>query len=223
MNVIQQGWAFLTASAHWHGSDGIPTRFAEHLQYTALALFIAAAVALPLGLLAGHTRRGGFAVTTLANVARALPTLGVLVLLIFFWLGVELRALVISLVALGIPPILLNTYEGIRSVDPQLTDAARGMGLKPAQVLFRAEFPAALPLILTGLRGGAVQILATATIAAYGPFGGFGRYIIDGYALQDYEQVIGGAFLVAATSILLLAFFGLLRRLLVSPGIRKQG
>jgi osmoprotectant transport system permease protein len=222
MTLFSDAWRFLSTSANWHGTDGIPNRFTEHLEYSALAVLIGALIALPLGLLTGHTKRGGFAVTALANAARALPTLGVLVLLVITY-SIKFSIVMIPLVALTVPPILLNTYEGIRSVDPELTDAARGMGLRPWQVLWKAEIPAALPLILTGLRAGAVQAVATTAIAAYVSFGGLGRYIIDGLATVDYNQVVGGAVLIVAAAILNLLFFALLRRFLVSPGIRKQG
>jgi osmoprotectant transport system permease protein len=221
VNIFQYAWSFLTTAANWHGTDGIPNRFLEHFQYSGLALLIGAAIALPLGLLTGHTNRGGLAVTTLANIARALPTLGVLILLVVI-MGVKFRAVMIPLVALTIPPILLNTYEGIRGVDPELTDAARGIGLRPWQVLWKAEIPAAMPLILTGLRGGAIQAVATMTLAATASFGGLGRYIIDGLARVDYTEVVGGSTLLVIAAILTLAIFAVLRRVLVSPGIRKQ-
>ena len=136
-------------------------------------MLIGALIAFPLGLLTGHTKRGGLVVTSLANVARALPTLGLVVLLVVV-LGVKSGAVMIPLVALTVPPILLNTYEGVRNVDPQLTDAAKGMGLRPWQVLWRAEVPAALPLILTGFQFAAVNAVANTAIAAYSSFGGTG-------------------------------------------------
>lgn len=221
MNVLSDAWGWLTTSANWHGSDGIPTRFLEHFEYSLEAVLIGALIAFPLGLLTGHIKRGGLLVTALANVARALPTLGVVVLLVVV-MGVKFRAVMIPLVALTVPPILLNTYEGVRNVDPQLTDAAKGMGLRPWQVLWRAEVPAALPLILTGFQFAAVNAVANTAIAAYSSFGGLGRFVIDGLATTDYGQVAGGAVLIVIAAILNLTFFAVLRRLLVSPGLQPR-
>jgi osmoprotectant transport system permease protein len=186
-----------------------------------MAVVLGALIALPLGLLTGHTHRGGPAVSALANVARALPTLGTVVLLVII-MGVKFRAVMIPLVALTVPPILLNTYEGVRNVSPELTDAAKGMGLRPWQVLWKAEVPAAMPLILTGLQAGAVNAVANVAIAAYVSFGGLGRFIIDGYSTTDYAQVAGGAILIVVAALLNLLFFAVMRRVLVSPGIRHK-
>jgi osmoprotectant transport system permease protein len=221
VNVLSQAWGWLTTSANWSGSDGIPTRFVQHFEYSVEAVIIGALIAFPLGLLTGHTKRGGPLVTSLANVARALPTLGLVVLLVVV-MGVKFRAVMIPLVALTVPPILLNTYEGVRNVDPQLTDAAKGMGLRPWQVLWRAEVPAALPLILTGFQFAAVNAVANTAIAAYSSFGGLGRFVIDGLATTDYGMVAGGAVLIVFAAILNLVFFAILRWLLVSPGLRQK-
>jgi len=221
VNILSEAWGWLTTAANWHGTDGIPNRFVEHFEYSAEAVLIGALIAFPLGLLTGHTKRGGVAVTSLANVARALPTLGLVVLLVVV-MGVKFRAVMIPLVALTVPPILLNTYEGVRTVDPQLTDDAKGMGLRPWQVLWRAEVPAALPLILTGFQFAAVNAVANTAIAAYSSFGGLGRFVIDGFATTDYGMVTGGAILIVVAAILNLLFFTALRRLLISPGLRQK-
>ncbi|GAA1994794.1 ABC transporter permease [Catenulispora subtropica] len=221
MNVLSDAWGWLTTAGNWHGSDGIPVRFLQHFEYSIEAVLIGALIAFPLGLLTGHTKRGGLVVSSLANVARALPTLGLVVLLVVV-LGVKFSAVMIPLVALTIPPILLNTYEGVRHVDPQLTDAATGMGLNQWQVLWRAEVPAALPLILTGFQFAAVNAVANTAIAAYSSFGGLGRFIIDGLATTDYGEVAGGAVLIVIAAILNLLFFAVLRRLMVSPGLRPR-
>jgi osmoprotectant transport system permease protein len=126
------------------------------------------------------------------------------------------------LIALAIPPILLNTYEGVRGVDPRLVDAAKGIGMTGPQVVLRAEVPAAMPLILLGLRTAAVQIVSTATIAAQASFGGLGRFIVDGLYREDYQSVIGGAVLVAALAVVVLGLFAVLRRLVVSPGVSRR-
>lgn len=222
MNVIHFVNAFFSDSAHWHGYDGIPTRLREHLQYSLIALAIAAAVGLPVGLLTGHTGRGGNALALIATAARALPSFGLLVLM-FILLGFGLVPVMIPLVVLAIPPILVTTYEAVRSVDPSPVDAARGMGMAEPRVLFQVELPVALPLILSGLRSAAIQIVSTATIAAYVSLGGLGRYVIDGLYQRNYEKVVGGATLVAALALATLALFWAADRITVSPGVRRNG
>jgi len=210
---------WLRDPAHWSGSNGIPTRLVEHLGYTGLALLIALVIAVPLGLVIGHTGRGGFLVVSLANSLRALPTLGLLVLLVLL-LGIGLGAPLIALIVLAVPPILAGSYAGVRAVDPAVVDAARGVGMRGSDVLLRVELPNALPLILGGVRSAALQVISTATVAAFVALGGLGRYIIDGLAVRDYPQMAAGSLLVALLAII--ADLGLagLQRALVSPGLR---
>jgi osmoprotectant transport system permease protein len=222
MNLTDQitsAWNWLTASSHWSGADGIPHRLLEHLGYSLLALAIAAVIALPLGALVGHTGRGGFLVVSFANLARAVPTLGLLLLVVTVT-SIGLTPVIIPLIALATPPILVNTYEGIRAVDADIKDAAKGMGMRGPGVLLKAEVPVAMPLILLGLRTAAIQVVATATIAAYAGIGGLGRYIVDGLSRKDYPSVVGGSVLVVVLAILVqLAFVGI-RRTAVSQGLR---
>jgi len=221
MNVLHLINAFFSDGSHWHGYDGIPTRLREHVQYTLIALAIAAAIGLPVGLLTGHTGRGGNTVAFVATAGRALPSFGLLVLM-FVLLGLGLTPVMIPLVVLAVPPILVTTYEAVRSVDPSPVDAARGMGMGEARVLFQVELPVALPLILSGLRSAAIQIVSTATIAAYVALGGLGRYIVDGLFQLNYEKVVGGATLVAVLALVTLGFFGLVGRFTVSKGVRRS-
>ncbi|MFD8914910.1 ABC transporter permease [Streptomyces sp. NPDC059575] len=221
MNVLDFARAFFEDNAHWHGYDGIPTRLLEHLGYSLEALVLAAVIALPVGLITGHLGRGGNAIALVATAARALPSFGLLVLM-FFWLGFGVLPVMIPLVVLAVPPILVTAYEAIRSVDPSPVDAARGMGLTETRILFQVELPVALPVILGGLRTAAVQIVSTATIAAYVSFGGLGRYIIDGLYQKDYAKVVGGATLVAGMALATLVLFWALSRLVVSPGVRRS-
>ncbi|MFZ3570117.1 ABC transporter permease [Streptomyces sp. BH097] len=205
--------AWLVGGEQWAGSDGIATRIAEHLQYSLLATLVAAAIALPVGLLIGHTGRGAFLAINLSSFGRALPTVG-LVVLVFLASGLSMWPVYIALVALAVPSIVTNTYAGMTAVDPEVRDAARGQGMKAHQVLFQVELPLALPLIMTGLRLALIQVVATATIAAYVSFGGLGRYVFDGLAQRDLVQVLGGAVLVAVVAIVLdLALSGLQRLL----------
>ncbi|WP_329259874.1 ABC transporter permease [Streptomyces sp. NBC_01478] len=221
MNVLSYINAFFSDSSHWHGYDGIPTRLLEHIRYSLQALAIAAAIGLPIGLVTGHYGRGGNAIALAATGSRSLPTFGLLVLMVT-WLGFGLGPVMIPLVVLAIPPILVTTYEAVRSVDPSPVDAARGMGMHESRILFQVELPGALPLILSGIRSAAIQIVSTATIAAYVGLGGLGRYIIDGLYQKNYEKVVGGATLVAGMALVTLAVFWGIARLAVSPGVRRS-
>lgn len=222
MNLTDQinaAWNWLTASSHWSGGDGIPHRFLEHVGYSLLAVAIAAVIALPLGALVGHSGRGGFIVVSVANIARAIPTLGLLLLVVTIT-SIGLTPVIVPLIALATPPILVNTYEGIRGVDPDIRDAAKGMGMTGTGVLLKAEVPVAMPLILLGLRTAAIQVVATATIAAYAGIGGLGRYIVDGLARKDYPSVVGGSVLVVLLAVVVQLVFVGIRRAVLSPGLR---
>jgi osmoprotectant transport system permease protein len=221
VNLLNLAWHWFAQSAQWHGTDGIPNRLLEHLGYAGLALGIAALLALPAGLLIGHTGRGAFLIVNSANAARSLPTLG-LVILLAITVSVGATPVIVALVALAIPPVLVNTYEGVRQVDRELVSAARGMGMTSVQVLLRVELASALPLVLLGLRTAAIQTVSTATVAAYVGLGGLGRYIIDGLARRDYESVVGGATVVALLAIAIEVLFAVADRAIVSPGIRQR-
>jgi osmoprotectant transport system permease protein len=221
VNLLHFINAFFSDSAHWQGYDGIPTRVGEHVRYTLEALAIAAVIALPVGLVTGHYGRGGNALALIAVAGRALPTFGLLVLMTLL-VGFGMVNVMTPLVILAVPPILVTAYEAMRSVDPSPVDAARGMGMSEAGILFQVELPAALPLILSGLRSGAIQIVSTATIAAYVSLGGLGRYIVDGLYQRDYEKVVGGATLVAGLALVTLAVFWAVTRAVVSAGVRRS-
>jgi osmoprotectant transport system permease protein len=221
MSFFNFAWQWLTVSSHWSGSNGVPARLIEQVEYTALAMVIAAAIALPVGILIGHTGRGGVVMISLANIWRSLPTLGLLVLA-FILSGGASWAWLIPLVALAIPPIMVTTYEGVLGVDADLKDAAAGMGMTSRQALFKVEVPVALPLILLGLRTASIQVVATATIAAYISLGGFGRYIIDGLATNNYGLVAGGAACVVVLALVVQFAFAGVARLTVSAGLRQQ-
>ncbi|MFI6579328.1 ABC transporter permease [Nocardiopsis sp. NPDC050513] len=221
MEILTDLCLWFADPAQWSGDAGIPARLGEHVYYSVLALVLSSLVAVPLGLLTGHTGVGGFATTSLANFARALPTIGVLFLVVLF-AGIGLVPVVCALVALAVPPILVNTHEGVRGVEPRLRDAALGMGMRGREVLLGLELPVAAPLILIGMRTAAVQVVATATIAAYVGVGGLGRYIVDGQARQDLTMMLGGSVLVVALAVATTLLFAGLRRLLVAPGLRAE-
>lgn len=202
MNLFSQAFTYIFDGGNWAGPTGIGARIIEHLWYSLLAVVISAAIAIPIGLLIGHLRRGEAVVVGLVNALRSLPTLGILVFLVLV-VGLGLVPPIIALVLLGIPPLLAGTYSGIANVDANVVDAARAMGMTELQVLFRVEIPNALPLIIGGLRNTTLQIIATATVAAYVNLGGLGRYIFDGLALYDYGRVLVGAVLVAVLTLVI--------------------
>jgi len=198
--MFTSAWDYITDPANWSGPTGIGTRIVQHLWYSLLAVAGAALVAVPAGLAIGHFRRGQIVVVGVVNALRSLPTLGVLTLLVLL-LGLGLVPPILALVLLAIPPLLAGTYAGVANVDRSVVDAAEAMGMTPLQVLCRVEIPNALPLILGGVRSAALQVIATATVAAYVNLGGLGRYIFDGLALRSYDRVLVGAILVAVLAL----------------------
>jgi osmoprotectant transport system permease protein len=213
---------FFGNGANWSGPDGIPARLLEHLEFSALALLLAVLIAVPLGLLIGHTGRGEVLVVVSANLARALPTLGLLVMFVLLLGSSSIWPVIIPLVLLSVPPILVNTFEGIKGVDPDLRDAAYGMGLRGRQVLGRVLVPVALPLILLGCRLSAIQVVATTTVAAYTGLGGLGRYVIDGFATKDYASVVGGSVLIVLFALVVQILFTLVQRVTISAGVSQR-
>jgi len=225
MDPITVTAQWLADPAQWEGPNGIPARLLEHLYISGVSLGIAVLVALPLGLWIGHTGRLSWLVLSSANAWRALPSFAVIGLLVPFTtridpsLGFTLYPTVVAMIVLAGPPILVNSYEGIAGVERDLVDAARGMGMRERQILFGLEVPLALPVIATGIRLAAVQVIATATLGAVFGFGGLGRFIVLGDANQDNGELFGGVFLVAALALITYGLFVLLERLLVSPGL----
>lgn len=183
-------------------------RIGEHLEYTALAVLAAVVIAVPLGLFIGHTGRGIFLVVSAVNALRALPTLGMLLLGVLLW-GLGLVPPTVALLLLGVPPLLAGTYSGIANVDRTVVEAARAMGMTERQVLLGVEVPNALPLILSGLRTATLQVVATATVAAYASLGGLGRYLIDGIKVRQFHLALVGAIMVTALALLLDAMLAL--------------
>ncbi|MGV9820985.1 ABC transporter permease [Nocardia xishanensis] len=202
MNLFVDAWHYFTDSANWGGPTGIETRLAQHLWYTVLAVAGSALIAVPLGLIIGHRRRGAAVLVGFANAMRALPTLGLLTFLVLL-LGLGLIPPLLALLTVGIPPLLAGAYAGVANVPADVVDASRAMGMTERQILFRVEVPNAMPILVNGLRGATLQVVATATIAAYVNLGGLGRYIFDGLGLHRYDRVLVGALLVAALAMLL--------------------
>lgn len=227
---------------NWWGPSGLLVRIREHVEYTLIILVLAMLIALPLGLLIGHTGRGVVAVVGVANALRAVPTLG-MVILLELWITPKIHAtgaipgllqrgalpffipVVIVLILLALPPILTNTYAGVNNVDPAVRDAAKGMGMTGWQVVRQVEVPCALPLITSGIRSATLQVIATLTVAAYLPFlGGLGRFINDGAEqlndLQNgYPAMVAAGLTVALLAVAADGLLNLLERAVVSPGV----
>lgn len=211
---------FFTRANYW-GAEGIVRRVVEHMAMSGAAVATAMVVALPLGLVLGHTGRGGPLAINISNLGRAVPSFAIIVLMASI-VGIGARPAYIALVALAVPPMVTNTYTAIRGVDPEVRESAMGMGLTGAQVLRRVEVPMGMPLIMAGIRTSAVQVVATATLAALVGWGGLGRYIIDGLATRDLVEVFVGAVLVAALSLLVEAGLAMLQRAAVPRGLRAS-
>ncbi|WP_049579480.1 ABC transporter permease, partial [Streptomyces sp. SBT349] len=225
MGVIPDAWTWLTTGANWSGEGGVGSRLAEHLYLTGVCLVLACALALPLALWLGHgggRRLGGALAINISNAGRAVPTFAVLVLLSLGPLGGhgDLPT-IIALVLFAVPPLLTNAYVGVSEADRDVVEAARGMGMSPWQLLARVEIPLAFPLIMTGVRTAAVQVVATATLAALAAGGGLGRIITAGFATYDTAQVVAGAMVVAVLALLVEGVLALAQRLL-DPGRRKR-
>jgi len=213
--------AWLTDGAHWQGADGVPHRLAEHLAVSGASVALAGVIALPIAFALGHFRRGGSLAVNLSNASRAVPTFGLLILLAVTPVGFGNRAAIVALTLFAIPPLLTNAYIGVRDVDAEVREAARGMGMTGWQLLRRVELPLALPLVAAGLRTAAVQVVATATLAAYVGGGGLGRLIADGFGRGDAAMTTAGGVLVALLALTVeVALAGLQRRL--TPGPRNQ-
>lgn len=212
MSLLEETVAWFSDPAQWSGATGIPWRLAQHIGYTALAVAVAALVAVPLGLYIGHTGKWRNLAVLSTGALRALPTLGLLTLLAL-QLGIGLSAPIIALAVLCIPPLLAGIYSGLEAVDPATVDAARAQGMTEAHVILRVELPLAMPLIIGGLRSAVLQVIATATVAAFIGVGGLGRYIIDGLAVSDTARVLGGAVVVVILALVIDALFAAAQRL----------
>jgi osmoprotectant transport system permease protein len=221
VNVLSDAFVWLNDPLNWQGKQGIPYLTYEHLYISFFAVFWAALLAWPVALVLGHTGRGGGFTVLLTNVSRAIPTLALLTIFAATDIGFGNRATIVALAVFAIPPLLTNTYVGIRGVDRDVVEAARGMGLSGRTVLLRVELPLAVPLIAAGLRTAAVQVVATATLAALVGGGGLGVIINSGFGQQDRPQILAGGILVALLALLTEAVLALLQRS-VTPG-RSRG
>lgn len=234
MSVIQEVIAWFGEASTWAGSNGIPTRMKEHLMLSGTALVLAAPLAIAVGLFIGHTRKAEFISVTIANLGRAIPSFAILAFVfpitLRLGLGLGFWPTVVALFFLAIPPILTNTYVGVKGVDQDTLEAAKGMGMSGRQILFGIEIPLAARLIVSGLRTSAVQVVATATLGAVIASGGLGRYIVDGFAFGTFgpggvegrQMVVGGAILVALLALITEVGLGFLERLMVPRGMTPR-
>jgi osmoprotectant transport system permease protein len=228
--VIADIAAWFTDPAHWTGPNGIPTRILEHVEICVVALLIAAAIGLPIGIWIGHTRRYVRFAINLANLGRAVPSLAAIAIIVPITQaisprggGFDLYPTIIAMVLLAIPPILVNTYAGISEVDRDLVESARGMGLREREILRGVELPIALPVVIGGIRSATVQVIATATLGAIYGLGALGRYIISGLQQNDANGMLfGGVILVALLALTAEGLLALVQRKLTSPGLRPS-
>jgi len=221
MDVLRDAFTWLNDPLNWSGRNGIVALAIEHLRLSLIAVLLAAVVALPIGVWLGHRRSGGVLTVVLANTSRALPTFALLT--IFASTGLfGARATILAVAIFAIPPILANAFTGLMEVDPDVRDAARGMGMSGSRALFQAELPLALPLIGAGLRTATTQVLATVPLAALVGGKSLGSIIVSGMALQKYGQVVAGALLVAVLCLLIEAVLATVQRLLTPEPLRAR-
>ncbi|MEU6348498.1 ABC transporter permease subunit [Streptomyces sp. NPDC047072] len=214
MHTLTDAWDWLADSAHWAGEDGIWHRLLQHLVLTLVCLVVSCLIALPVAVVLGHLGKGGALAVNISNIGRAVPTFAVLVLLLLTPVGDWGEGpTVVALVLFAVPPLLTNAYVGMREVDRSIVQAARGMGMTGRQVMFHVELPLSLPLLLNGVRIAAVQLVATATIAALAGGGGLGRIITAGFNLASTPQVVAGAVLVAVFALIVEGVFETAERL----------
>lgn len=218
MNLFGEALAWILDPANMTGPTGWVARLLEQLAYTFGAVAIAAVIAVPFGYLVGHTGRGRDVAVSLSGGFRALPSLGVIILLAL-GLGIGFRAPLLTFVIIAIPPILAGAYAGFEAVDRKTIDAARAMGMTEWQVVTRVEIPLGLPLLIGGIRSAVLQVVATATLAAYVSGGALGAFIFQAFATKNYPLALAASILVTALALVLEGIFALIQRLVVPRGV----
>ncbi|MEN2737672.1 ABC transporter permease [Microbacterium sp. X-17] len=211
------GWLF--DPVNWAGPGGIPARTGEHILYTLLTLLIACAIALPIGFAIGHTGRFRGLAVGVSGALRALPTLGLVVYLALIMANITILPPLIALTILAIPPLLAGAYSGLESVNRSTIDAARAVGMTEWQIFAKVELPLSLPLVIGGIRSGALQVIATWTVAAILPVGGLGRFLFDGLAVQNYPEMLGGSIIVVVLALVVDGLFAITQKLVVPRGV----
>lgn len=218
MNYLIDAVNWVLDPANYQGAGSIPARILEHLFFTFVTLLLASAIAIPIGYAIGHTGRGLSVAVAVAGGLRALPTLG-MVTLVGLWVGIGLTAPYVALTILAIPPVLAGAYTGFRAIDRGTIDAARGVGMSEGQIVRKVEVPLGLPLLIGGIRSAVLQVIATATLAAYVSDFGLGRYLFTGLKTADYAQMLGGSILVILLALVLEGIFAVLQRVVVPRGV----
>ena len=220
MSVLDGAVRWLNDPLNWQGPQGVPHLTLQHLYISGAAVAIAAVTAIPLGVWLGHRQRGGGFVLVLSNLSRAVPTLALLTIFVVAFLDFGNRPTILALAVFAVPPLLANAYIGVAGIDPDARDAAVGMGMSGREVLRHVELPLAVPLIAAGFRTAAVQVVATATLAALVAGGGLGNIINFGFSQRRFDQVLAGGFLVAVLCLLVEGVLALLQRRLTPAGLR---
>jgi osmoprotectant transport system permease protein len=224
VNVWQQALVWLNDPLNWTNPDGILVRTREHLQISVAAVAIACLVAWPIGIWLGHIGRGDAFIVAVANLTRAMPTVALLTIFPLTIIGFGFPAITLALAIFAVPPLLANAYLGVREVDPEVRDAARGMGLSGRQLVARVELPLAVPYLASGFRTAAVQVVATATLAAFVNGGGLGMIISRGFGLglgSGGGQVVAGGLLVIVLCLGLEGLLAVAERLVTPRPLRQ--
>jgi osmoprotectant transport system permease protein len=225
VNYLQQAFVWLNDPLNWTNPGGILARTAEHLEISATALAIGIVLAWPVGIWLGHLGRGGPLVIAVANLTRAVPTVALLTIFPLTFIGFGFPAIVVAMAIFAVPPLLANAYLGVQEVDPEVRDAATGMGMSGRQRVLRVELPLAVPYLATGFRTAAVQVVATTTLAAFVNGGGLGMIITRGFGLginSGADQIIAGGLVVIALCLALDGVLAIAQRLVTPAPLRRE-
>lgn len=220
MNLLLDALGWIFSPERLTGSSPLPAAIGLHLFYTFLAVVIAAVIAIPLGYYIGHTGKGRNLAVGVSGAARAIPSFGLILVLVLV-IGVTQKPLAatIAFVLLGIPSMLAGAYAGLEAIDRRVIDSARAVGMTEWQILFKVEIPLGLPLLIGGIRAGALQIVATVVLAAYVTLGGLGTYIIQGIPLRRFDMILGAAIVIVVLALVLDGLFALIQHLVVPRGV----
>jgi osmoprotectant transport system permease protein len=222
---FREGFVWLNDPLNWTNPDGLIDRLQEHLVISALAVLLACLIGWPIGIWLGHRGRGGGAVITFSNLTLAIPTVALLTILPLTPLGFGKPPVVAALAVFAIPPLLANAYTGLRQIDPETRDAARGMGLSGSQVLRRVELPLSVPYLAAGLRTAVVQVIATAALAAFVNGGGLGQIISAGFGIGISNggggQIVAGGIAVAGLALIFEGLLAGLQRSVTPRALRR--
>jgi osmoprotectant transport system permease protein len=222
MDVLSEFWDYITTASNWTGDHGILALTIAHIRVSVFATAVAALLALPPAVALGHKRRGGFVANSIVNIGRAIPSLAIIAFCTTISaIGFGFRATFVALVVLAIPPMFTNAFTGVRDVDANIVEAARGMGMTSPEVLTRVEVPTSLPLVITGVRISALQVVATATLGALVGFECLGSLILQGLAEPNNGKLLTGAVLVAVLALITDGFFVIVQRVL-TPWLHRR-